>query len=114
MIGTEENGWRCIGFNPASGVSTWWTPDPDDPEGILVQERQDVSALLDENKAQLNIASNNWKGDGLHSVARIPSAMAMDDRSLIGGALKEGDDKVVTRLLNDSDYSKLRTKEGTL
>jgi hypothetical protein len=40
--------------------------------------------------------------------------MLHDTKSSFGEAVKEGDDKYVARFLNDSDMSKLRTKEGRL
>lgn len=107
----KDGDWCCLAYNPQSGVSTWAMPDGD---GVLIQERQEVSALLDENKAIRNVASETWKGDGLHSVARIPLAMAHDTNSLLGGAIKAGDTPVVNSVLNDGDFQKLRTKEGSL
>lgn len=100
--------WYMLDENKQSGVSTWIM---DDGEDLNIQTRQDVNALLDENKAIRNMASDNWKGDW-HSVARVPLSM-MHDTS-IGEALRAGDDKFVTAKLNDSDYANLRTKEGKL
>lgn len=103
--------WHCIGSNPISGVSTWIQADGDD---VNIQTRQDVTALLNENTAIRNITQSGWKGDGLHSVARIPLSMLHDTKSSLGEAIKEGDDKFVARFLNNSEMSKLRTKEGNL
>lgn len=114
IVGTFENGWQCLAYNPVSGVSTWITQDPDDPEGAIIEERQNVKALLDKNKAQRNMASDNWKGDGLHSVAKIPLVMMHDKNLGIQEAAIEGDDKYIADVLNDSDYQNLRTKEGNL
>ena len=105
------NEWTCIAHNPQSGVSTWVTWDD---EGVVIEERQDVAALLDENKALASMASDGWKGDGLHSVARAPLAMVHDDKHYLGGAMKAGDDKAVAKFLNDSENRHLRTKGGTL
>lgn len=114
MVGVFEDGWQCIAYNPLSGVSTWITQDPNDPEGALIQERQNIKALLDKNTAQRNIASDNWQGEGLHSVAKIPLVMMHDKQFGVQEAAIEGDDKYIADLLNDSDYYKLRTKEGVL
>lgn len=100
--------WRCIAHNPASGVSTWVKEEPD---GLLVQERQDISVLLDQNRAERNIASSGWKGD-YHSIARIPLAMMHEKGSALAQAVAEQDSAWVSRFLNDSDNSNLRTKEG--
>lgn len=106
----ELIGWTQVEYNPLSGVSTWIKIEG---EVTLVQERQDVDKLLDENTAQRNIAQAGWKGD-YHSVARIPLAMLHAKGGYLGDAMREGDDRAVSRFLNDSDNSKLRTKEGNL
>lgn len=103
--------WRCIASNPVSGVSTWIKEEAD---GVLVQNRQDISALLDQNKAEANIAQKGWKGDGLHSVARLPISMIHDRKSYIGQAIAESDSKAVSRFLNNSDNRSFRTKEGNI
>lgn len=105
------NEWVCIAANNVSGVSTWAMFDD---EGVTIQERQDVTKLLDENMAIRNVSSDNWKGEGLYSVARVPLAMAHEKGSYIADAIKESDTKVINRVLNDIDYSKLRTKGGQL
>lgn len=101
--------WHCIGHNPASGVSTWIQADGDD---VNIQTRQDLSALLDENTAIRNVTQRGWKGEGLHSIARIPLSMLHDTKSSLGEAVRAGDDTYVAKFLNDSNFEKLRTKEG--
>jgi hypothetical protein len=100
--------WTCVEYNPVSGVSTWIKIEGDK---TLVQERQDVSKLLDDNTAQRNVTSPGWKGD-YHSLARLPLAMLHAKGGLLHDAMKAGDDERVKRFLNDSDNSRLRTKEG--
>lgn len=107
-----SDGWTCIARNPESGVSTWAMRGEGDD--VYIQERQDLSALLDENKAIRNMSSQTWKGDGLHSVARIPLAMLHDKADGVGRAIDQHDNKWVTRFLNDSDNENLRTKSGVL
>lgn len=102
--------WRCIASNPLSGVSTWVKYEED---GVLVQERQNLDALLDENKAQRNLAQNNWRGDW-HSVARIPLSMLHSKTEAVSDAVREGDTDWVRRFLNNSENEKLRTKDGRL
>lgn len=102
--------WECVRNNPQTGVSTWIKREPD---GILVQTRQDMSALLDANVAEQNVASNNWNGD-YHRVARLPSEMLYSSDSYIGDAIRADDDTAVRRFLNDSEHTKLRTKAGKL
>ena len=105
------NEWQMVANNPLSGVSTWMLDDGDD---LHVETRQDVDALLDENKALKSVASHDWKGDGLHSVARVPLALVHDTNSLLGGAIAAGDDKIISKVLNDAEFRDLRTKEGKI
>lgn len=102
------DGWRCIASNPQTGVSTWVKEEED---GVLVQTRQDVSALLDANRAEANVASSGWAGD-YHRIARIPVAMMHDKNQYIADAIRADDDNAVRRFLNDSDNQRLRTKGG--
>lgn len=102
------NEWIKIDENPQSGVSTWIL---DDGEEVTVQTRQDMGALLDQNRAERNMKADGWQGDW-HSVARIPLAMLHD--TAMGDALRAGDDKWINGKLNDSEFANLRTKEGKL
>lgn len=104
----RENEWVCCTSNPNTGVSTWAMRDGDD---VIFQTRQDVSILLDLNRAERNMASVGWKGD-YHKIASIPVAQMYD--GYFHEAVKSQDEKAVKRFLNDSDNSKLRTKEGRL
>jgi hypothetical protein len=103
-----EGKWVCLGHNPNSGVSTWAMRDGED---VVFETRQDASALLDKNRAERNMANNNWKGD-YHRIAAIPVSMMYD--GYFHEASKEGDEKAVLKFLNDSDNAGLRTKEGRL
>lgn len=114
-VGAYENGWYCIACNSVSGVSTWVTQDPDGgPDDAIIQERQDIRAILDKNKAQRNMAKTGWAGEGLHSVAKVPLVMMHDKSFGIQEAAIDGDDKYIASVLNNSDYQGLRTKEGKL
>lgn len=106
-------GWVKIAENPQTGVSTWIAPDPDDPEGVIVQSRQNVSTLLDKNAAERNLARPGWGGDW-HKVASLPSSMMYDRGNYIADAVAADDHNAVRKFLNDSDNQKLRTKEGNL
>lgn len=99
--------WVCVANNPQTGVSTWHKYEDD---GVVIETRQDMGALLDENTAQRNIAEDNWKGD-YHSVARLPSEM-LYGKTYIGDAVRAEDDKAVSKFLNDIDNRLLRTKYG--
>lgn len=104
------DGWTRVEYNPLSGVSTWIKVEG---EVTLVQERQDIDKLLDENAAQRNIAQAGWQGD-YHSVARIPVALLHSKDFYLGDAMRAGDEKAVSKFLNDGDNAKFRTKHGVI
>jgi hypothetical protein len=69
-----------------------------------------VDSVLDQNaEDQVNNLNKKW-GDGAIA-ARIPLSMYYE---MIAPLRKEGDDKAIARILNDSDYSRLRTRSGTI
>ncbi len=106
----DAQGFECVHRDPDTGVSTWIKPDGD---GMIVQTRQDVSAILDANMAERNMARPGWKGD-YHRVASIPSVLAYEPGNPLFEAMQAQDTKFVKKVLNDGDFSKLRTKDGNL
>lgn len=71
-----------------------------------------VDGILDANTEARNSAPSGWKGD-YHRIASLSPAVAYGD-GYVAQAIKEGDDKVLTKWLNDSDNSRWRTKDGTV
>lgn len=67
-----------------------------------------VQPTIDMNTAQRNLAQPGWAG-GYHHVASIPLNVFWDE---LAEASKQGDDKYLSRWLNDSDHRAWRTKEG--
>jgi hypothetical protein len=101
---------QILSRNDLLGTITYWVPDQDDPEVVrVVTVCSDVSPLFDRNQALKNETAGEKFGD-LRMVASIPP-------NLYGLWIKQGlikDDKSLNKLLNDPDYSKLRTFEGRL
>lgn len=69
-----------------------------------------VEPTIELNKAQRNMARDDWKGD-YHHVASIPLNVYWDK---LAEASKQDDQKFINRWLNDSDNRAWRTKGGTL
>lgn len=67
-----------------------------------------VNPILDANQEEANNNLGKRWGDG-KVAARIPLGLYFDK---IAPAKKAGDDAYIKRILNDSDYSKLRTFGG--
>lgn len=70
----------------------------------------EVDPTIEINKAQRNLAQGGWKGD-YHHVASIPLNVYYDQ---LAEASRQGDDKFISKWLNDSDNRAWRTKEGQL
>lgn len=69
-----------------------------------------VDPVIEANKVELNNQASGWRGD-YHKVASLSPALAYGD-SYIANALREGDERAMSKWLNDSDNKHWRTKEG--
>lgn len=105
----RDGDWTLYDSDIKRGKFTWVKHEPDG--SMTFRMDQHVDALLSRNAEQRSIARSDWKGDW-HHVASVPMSM------LYGGvfseASKAGDMDYITRRLNDSEYSKLRTKDGRI
>ena len=100
----KVQGFTFLERNPVTGTETFFRTEPDGSTTIYA--RQDVTELLDVNKALFHEHSHEPMKDW------VPLAR-FDDVSMqkmnIGRAIAEGDRKHVKKILNDSEYSKFRT-----
>lgn len=75
---------------------------------------QDVSGCLKRNEDKRSLADTTWKGD-LHEVAAIPRVVLEQWwRELGSNPLAKENRKWFIARLNNSEWSKLRTKEGRI
>lgn len=98
----------------------WWLVDHDVKLGRTVWAHENgdgsttyrtdyaVQPTVDLNTAQRNMARKDWAGD-YHHVASIPLNVYWDQ---LAEASKQGDDKFISKWLNDGDNRAWRTKEG--
>jgi hypothetical protein len=70
-----------------------------------------VQATLDENAAARNSAPSGWKGD-YHRIASVPMQLLYDENVGLNKAIQQGDDRFVSRWLNDADNRAFRTRDG--
>lgn len=101
----DENGWELFNHEPQTGRTVWRYFD-----GEATHFRTDypVDKILDANKAdQADLAGKKW-GDG-QRVASIPLNVYFEQ---LNEASRQGDDKYLSRWLNDSDNAAFRVKEG--
>jgi hypothetical protein len=97
---------RIFDTDPALSLTRFWHWD-DEKDQAVIETRQDVTDLLDANRAEANEASGNWRGD-MHKVASIPLNVYYDlkQKGIIDDA------KAFKRWLNDPENRYFRTKGG--
>jgi hypothetical protein len=104
----RDGNWELLEWDAATGRTVWvWF----DGEKTHVRTDYPVASLIEQNTARRNAAVNGWKGDW-HHIASIPLNLLHDENTGLHKALVAGDDKHVSRFLNDSDNAAWRTKEG--
>ncbi len=99
--------WRLLSRNPLTGVEEWWRHNGDGTCTIRVT--QDVEPTLDRNTAEAN-HDDGWDSSKLfRRMARIPQVIVQDFRNKGINLLKPHEhEKELKRLMNDSDFRKLR------
>ena len=109
-----DGNWRLVDYDPVSEISEWYLYDDSNPQKPKIHMRtiqHNVDAMLDANQSEFNAQLGARWGDG-KKVATIPTnvaaALGLDD------ALAAGDRSFIRKVLNNSDYSKLRTFKGNL
>jgi len=102
----DENGFELVDYDHLTGRSVWTYFDG---EKTVIRTDYPVEGLVSANAEIRNSAASGWAGD-YHRVASIPQNVLWD--SGLVEAQSQGDDKFVSRWLNDSDNRAWRTKEG--
>lgn len=88
----------------------------DDDGGIIIETKQDVSEIIEANKAQLDFDKQRTGHlNELHHVARIPFTVIDDlNKKGIMRGFNVIDDVGFARWLNDPDNSVWKTYKGTI
>ena len=99
---------RIFDRNESLGITRLWHYDPDTDEATI-ETKQDVSAVIEENKDDFNAVDNraNWTGEW-HRVASIPLNIFYELQ--LSGKLS--DQAYMKRWLNDPDNRFFRTRPG--
>lgn len=98
---------RLINDDAFTGVKTYFNYDADKDEAVISKE-QDVSAIIEANKAEFNAAPDRW-GEWT-KVGSIPLSVYYElERQ---GILN--DQKAMAKWLNDPDNRAFRTRPGTI
>lgn len=102
----RDGDWTLFDYDARTGRQVWQLQNPDG--SVTFRTDYPAQATVDINAAQRNMARKDWLGD-YHQIASIPLNVFYDQ---LGQASREGDDKFVSRWLNDSDNRAWRTKDG--
>jgi hypothetical protein len=109
-IGQPDASWRLLSFDPVTGKTDWMKLEGD-VEGqhqLKVRTVMPVDDLLALAAADRQMDSGDWTGD-MYRVSTMP--IHLHER-LLGEAIRQDDQKYVSKVLNDPDYAKFRTKAG--
>lgn len=105
----KDGDWELIEWDAATGRSVWRTYD--ERGNVVLRTDTPVAATIDNNTAVRNATPDGWKGD-YHRIASVPMQLLYDDNLGLNKAVLQGDDKYVSRWLNDADNRAWRTKDG--
>ena len=106
----KDGDWELVTWDPVTRKSTWKL----EQDGkITFRTDQPVDQLIADNTAVRNASAGNAFGD-YTKVASIPLNVLWDDNIGLMKAHNQGDDKYVSRWLNDSDNRAWRTFEGNV
>lgn len=105
---------RLIDVDPVQMKETWSIDNEDGTAGI--ENVWQTDELLDMNRRELNDGGWDRNGPDLVKVASIPFAVFEKWRTERGYDAMAGDadPAELAKLLNDSDWSKLRTRKGRI
>ena len=103
-----DGDWTLINWDAEMKRSTWALHDTYGNTTTIRTDYQ-VDGLIDQNAEVRNIAEKQWRGD-YHRIASIPLNVLWD--SGLMDAQNQGDDKWLSKWLNDGDNRAWRTKEG--
>lgn len=104
----RDGDWTLFDYDIATGRQVWSLHHDDGR--VTFRTDYPVQATVDINTAQRNMARNDWAGD-YHQVASIPLNIYWDQ---LAEASRQGDEKYLSRWLNDSDNRAWRTKNGNV
>ena len=105
--------WQLIGYDATVNRALFGRPAvKDGVTGTEFKVEYYVDPVIEANKVELNSQASGWKGD-YHKVASLSPAIAYGD-GYIAEALKEGDERAMSKWLNSSDNRAWRTKEGRI
>lgn len=104
----RDGDWRLFDWDASTGRSVWIL---EDGNKTVFRTDYPIASTLAENQAERNAAGRAWKGDW-HRIASVPLNLAFDANTGLMEAHQQGDQKHLSRFLNDADNRAWRTKDG--
>ena len=108
--------WSLLRYDPESGVETWVQKEPRSDGGYalhVMEVQKNIPEILDHNAKIKSAQGSDWtKRKHGAVVASVPIAIDNELKRQCGLEGGEYDKKKYRQLINDSDYSKLRTVDG--
>lgn len=103
----RDGDWTLWDYDFKSGIQKWVKHD--ERGNLVMRTDYPHEATIDDNAAARAAAGTGWGGDW-HRVASVPLPVLYD--SGLHDAQANGDERFISRWLNDSDNRAWRTKEG--
>jgi hypothetical protein len=107
-IGQPDSSWRLLSFDPVTGKTDWMKGDVEGHHQLKVRTVMPADELLALAAAERQMDTGNWTGD-MYRVSTMPHFLW---ERLLGEATRQDDQKYISKVLNDPDYAKFRTKAG--
>ena len=102
-------------YEPEAGIETWVMKEPDSKGGykLRVMERQDNAPVLEYNDQLKSVQGTDWAKRKYGAiVSSVPVTLHTQLKKDCGFDGFEYDKKKMTKILNDRDFSKLKTVDG--
>jgi hypothetical protein len=104
----RDGDWTLFSSDIKRGKTVWVRTEPDGSHTYRTD--YDVTRTIETNREQRNISGNSWSGD-YHMIASVPLNVFHDQ---LAEASRQGDEKFISKWLNDSNNRAWRTKDGNV
>lgn len=102
----RDGDWYLVSHDVQLGRTVWSRQNPDG--STTYRTDYAVDDTIEANRDMRNAAASGWGGDW-HRVASVPLNVFWDE---LAEASRQGDDRYISKWLNDGDNRAWRTKSG--
>lgn len=104
----KDGDWVLFDYDIPTGRQVWCLHNPDGTTTFRTD--YPVDPTIDLNRAQRNMARDDWAGD-YHHIASVPLNIWHEQ---LAEATQQDDQRFISGWLNDSDNQAWRTKDGSV